>query len=110
MSQEFDQFAARYNEVLGQAIPPGLMEDEYFASYKVELVRRVADPARVRAILDFGCGAGRSLAHLGRAFPDARIAGYDVSPASIDVARALLPGAQLTSDWSTLREQRFDLI
>lgn len=110
MSQEFDQFAARYNQVLGEAIPPGLMEDEYFASYKVERVRRLANPRSVRTILDFGCGAGRSLLHLERSFPDARIAGYDVSPASIDVARVLVPRARVTSEWTSLEGDRFDLV
>ncbi|HZZ95346.1 MAG TPA: class I SAM-dependent methyltransferase [Usitatibacter sp.] len=110
MSQEFDQFAATYNKVLGEAMPPGLMEDEYFARYKVERVRRIAGPAGAGTILDFGCGAGRSLLYLQQSFPHARIAGYDVSPASIDVARALLPRAQLTSDWSSLEGERFDVI
>ena len=110
MTQEFDQYAATYNQVLGESIPPALMEDEYFARYKVERVRAVAGAAQPRTILDFGCGAGRSLLYLEQAFPGARIAGYDVSAASIDIARKLLPRARVTSDWACLENDRFDLV
>ena len=36
-----------------------------------------------KKILELGCGAGRNLAHLGKAFPDAKVGGIDINPAGI---------------------------
>lgn len=107
---EFDQYAEEYDRVLGESIPEGLNEDSYFAEYKIALMsHRLANnkPAR---ILDFGCGAGRSLPYLNQYFPDAELWGYDVSPASLKVASARVPRAKLFSDWSDIAGVHFDAI
>ncbi|MYW69930.1 methyltransferase domain-containing protein [Streptomyces sp. SID8379] len=45
------------------------------------------------AVLDYGCGYGRTLEDLGRRGHD-RLAGVDTSPGMIERARVLLPGTQ----------------
>jgi SAM-dependent methyltransferase len=107
---EFDRYADKYDRLLGESIPGPLNEDGYFAEYKIALmISRLGGhmPAR---ILDFGCGAGRSLPYLARYFPEAELWGYDVSPASIKVASERVPSAHLFTDWDAADGIFFDLI
>lgn len=111
MSQpEFDRYAAQYDRVLGDAIPDGLNEDGYFAEYKIALMAARLGERKPQRILDFGCGAGRSLPYLDRYFPDAELWGYDVSPASLEVAAARVPRARLFSRWEDSADSAFDAI
>jgi SAM-dependent methyltransferase len=107
---EFDQYAEQYDRVLGAAIPEGLNEDGYFAEYKIALMADRSSEKELGRILDFGCGAGRSLPYLDQYFPDAELWGYDVSPASLKVAAQRVPRAKLFSDWHAIAETRFDAI
>lgn len=107
---EFDRYAGEYDALLGKAIPGALDEDAYFAEYKVaEMARRLAG-APTRRILDFGCGAGRSLCYLDRYFPGAEIWGFDPSPTSLEIAAVRVPRAKLVSDWTTLDVNGFAAI
>lgn len=107
---EFDQYAAQYDRVLEEAIPEYLNEDGYFAEYKIALMAARLGKAKPGRILDFGCGAGRSLPYLEQYFPDAELYGYDVSPASLKVAAARTPRAMLFADWQSIAAMRFDAI
>lgn len=107
---EFDQYARKYDQVLGQAIPEPLNEDGYFAEYKIALAARRCVGSKPLRILDFGCGSGRGLPHLQKYFPQSELWGYDVSPESLAVARERAPTASLAQDWTTIAAQRFDLI
>ncbi len=107
---EFDQYAEGYDRVLGESIPEGLNEDSYFAEYKVALMAARLGEKRPARILDFGCGAGRSLPYLEKHFPEAELWGYDVSPASLKVASGRVPRAKLFSDWSAITGIHFDAI
>lgn len=107
---EFDQYAEQYDRVLNETIPEGLNEDSYFAEYKIALMaRRLSNKSPAR-ILDFGCGAGRSLSHLASHFPSSEVWGFDVSPASLEVAATREPRAKLFSDWHAIADIQFDAI
>lgn len=106
---EFDQYAGQYDRVLGETIPEYLNEDGYFAEYKIALMAARLGNKPIR-ILDFGCGAGRSLPYLEKYFPGAELYGYDVSPASLEIASKRTPCARLFSDWSGIAAVRFDAI
>jgi len=107
---EFDQYAEQYDRVLGETIPEGLNEDGYFAEYKIALMAaRISNKQPVR-ILDFGCGAGRSLPYLDQYFPETELWGFDVSPASLKVAAERVPRAKLFSDWDAIQGMHFDAI
>ena len=110
MEPEFDQHARDYDRVLEQALPPGMAEDRYFAEYKVALMARLLRPAAPARILDFGCGAGRSLACVEAHFPHARTWGHDISRASLDVAAARTQRSTLVSSWDELEGLEFDAI
>jgi SAM-dependent methyltransferase len=107
---EFDQYAEQYDRMLGEAIPESLNEDSYFAEYKVALMSKLLGQGPAARILDFGCGAGRSLPYLDRYFPHAELWGYDVSPASLELAAERTPRAKLFSDWNDATDVRFDAI
>ena len=107
---EFDQYAEQYDRLMGEAIPEGLNEDGYFAEYKIALMAKRLGSHKPQCILDFGCGAGRSLPYLEQYFPDAELWGYDVSPASLKIAAQRAPQAKLFSDWYTIGATRFDVI
>jgi len=107
---EFDQYAEQYDRVLGESIPEGLNEDGYFAEYKVALMASLLGDRKPMRILDFGCGAGRSLPYLERHFPAAELWGYDVSSASLNVASECVPSARLFSDWRAAAGVHFDAI
>jgi len=107
---EFDQYAKQYDQVLGEAIPESLNEDGYFAEYKIALMDARLGDNRPARILDFGCGAGRSLPYLEQYFPDAELFGYDLSSDSLDIAAKRTPRARLFSDWNDIAAWRFDAI
>jgi trans-aconitate methyltransferase len=109
MSNEFDRFADSYDKTLRASFPAGLDEIEYYASYKIEYLARATTSRKIASILDFGCGAGRSLDFLVRTFPQARVVGYDPSPESIRAAAQRVPKAALSDDWEEIGQQRFDV-
>jgi 2-polyprenyl-3-methyl-5-hydroxy-6-metoxy-1,4-benzoquinol methylase len=73
--------------------------DERFASYWLkglpEVTKRLQDGG---SMLDFGCGSGRVAMAIKRAFPKARVIGYDVDAKSIERARASSPVIEFTSE------------
>jgi len=110
MANEFDRFADSYDQTLKAALPAGLDEDQYFAQYKIDFLARATKQRAVASVLDFGCGAGRSLAYLVAAFPQAVVAGYDPSAESIRLAAERVPTAQVTDDWKVVSQRRYDLV
>lgn len=88
----FDGYADRYADTVNQSIAASGEDVAYFGARKAQEIgrwlraTRTAAPARV---LDFGCGTGLSSAALSDEFgPAAAVTGFDVSPASIETARA----------------------
>lgn len=54
---------------------------------RTSILREVAKLATPARILEVGCGTGKNLVTLGRIFPQAEIAGIDLSDTMLDVAR-----------------------
>lgn len=107
---EFDQYAEKYDRVLADTIPEALNEDSYFAEYKIALMAARMSNKMPGRILDFGCGAGRSLPYLDQYFPSAELWGYDVSLATLKVTAERVPRAKLFADWNVVTDMRFDVI
>jgi len=70
-------------------------------------------PIKPKTILELGCGAGRNLWHVGRAFPDAEIFGIDINTAGVS-SREMPSNVRIRQDnileldWNALG--RFDVI
>ena len=93
---EFDKFAEEYLATHTDNLKISGEDPAYFARYKIDEVRRRwtrEHRAEPRAVLDFGCGIGASLAHLQTAFPAAKVTGLDVSEKSLAIARDRTPAA-----------------
>jgi ubiquinone/menaquinone biosynthesis C-methylase UbiE len=92
---EFDKFAEDYLSTHQRHIAISGEAPDYFARYKIEIVRRLwnrSGKAEPRAILDFGAGIGNSLPHLAAHFPGAQITALDVSAKSLAIAESRFPG------------------
>lgn len=83
---DFDDYTENYNQLLKEGTSFFSASEEYFARYKVDLVRKqVHSP--VRRLLEYGCGIGRNMPFLQQAFPNAVVVGTDISSASLEIAR-----------------------
>ena len=106
----FDRYAEQYDQILGESISEDADGCAYFAEYKIALSAKLLAGKTIRRILDFGCGAGRSLPYLSRYFPHSELWGYDPSEKSIEIARQRVPSALLFSEWDKASETDFDFI
>jgi len=107
---EFDSYARDYDRVLAKALPCDSEDNEVFAAYKVgEVALDMGDRVPAR-ILDFGCGVGRSLDHLARAFPQSELWGFDPSRVSLEAAQSRAPHASLVSETASLPSRGFDVV
>jgi SAM-dependent methyltransferase len=83
---DFDDYTDNYNSLLRESTGFFTESETYFAKYKVDVLRREI-PATTKRLLEYGCGIGRNIPFLRAAFPDATIAGSDISAASLEIAR-----------------------
>jgi SAM-dependent methyltransferase len=60
-----------------------------------EIVARAAGAVPAETILDLGTGTGETLRHVAARHPHARLVGIDESAAMLDIARRVVPGADL---------------
>jgi trans-aconitate methyltransferase len=81
---DFDH-AGRYEAILAAQTKFFDGDSNYFARYKIMLAQQLVGQAD--AVLDFGCGLGRSMPHLREVFPEADIVGCDPSAESLVTAR-----------------------
>jgi trans-aconitate methyltransferase len=66
----------------------------YYASHKVAIIEREAR-VHPRRIIEYGCGTGRNLKFLRKAFPEAEVCGCDVSEKSIESAAKANPDCRV---------------
>jgi SAM-dependent methyltransferase len=105
-------FANAYeDEIRAQAYATLAFPGTYYLAFR-DLPAILAEHVRGRAVLDFGCGAGRSTRFLRDLGFDPT--GIDVSPAMLDLARAADPAGRYVlvedGDYRPLDPRRFDLI
>lgn len=109
---DFDDYSANYDELLRESTKLYAEDSEYFAKYKVDLIRDAlaSSGVPVRRVLEYGCGTGRNIGYLCAAFPDAEVIGTDISADSLRVARASHPQQRFEVEQESLELGRFDLI
>jgi 2-polyprenyl-3-methyl-5-hydroxy-6-metoxy-1,4-benzoquinol methylase len=107
---DFDKFTSSYNNLLNQETRFFSSNEEYFARYKVEIVRQQVSSS-VNRLLEYGCGIGRNIPFLQQAFSGAEIVGSDISNASLDVARRDNMGVDFVQECGDVTSMEpFDLI
>jgi len=90
---EFDQFADEYYVMHAANIAITGERPEFFAEYKIRVLRHDTQTldGSARRILDFGSGTGNSIPFFRAHHPDAALTCADVSRRSLDVAQARFP-------------------
>ncbi len=91
---EFDRFAEEYNSILRKTVAVTGEGPEFFHEYKVRETARFARRRGLSCdrILDFGAGVGNSTTYFRKLFPDAELAGADISERSLEIAKERFPG------------------
>ncbi|HLZ12229.1 MAG TPA: class I SAM-dependent methyltransferase [Candidatus Acidoferrum sp.] len=86
----FDGYAKSYDAALSSALAPSGEGREYFAEGRVKWLQRCLRELGVSPlqVLDFGCGDGSTTPMLQRILGAESCVGVDVSPKSLEVARA----------------------
>jgi SAM-dependent methyltransferase len=83
---DFDEYTDNYRSLLHESTGFFTESETYFAKYKVDILRQEV-PVTTKRLLEYGCGIGRNIPFLRTAFPNATIAGSDISAASLEIAR-----------------------
>jgi len=86
----FDGYAKSYEAALSNALAPSGEGREFFAEGRVRWLTRCLSEIGVspRRVLDFGCGDGSTTPMLQRVLGAEFCVGVDVSPKSLEIARA----------------------
>jgi len=105
---EFDAIAGDYDRMHRDSIKMSGEDPEYFARYKLEVLRRILGEGFALPLLDFGCGIGNLTKLLVEAFPN--VQGYDPSSESVKMAKERAPAATFTFEEEELPEGRFGAI
>jgi len=72
-----------------------LLPDEWLPALPA-VHARLQQPNPPARVADLGCGAGWSSIGIAQGYPNARVDGFDLDPASVDLAKANLAGAGVT--------------
>jgi len=105
---EFDAYAGAYEEMLRKNHQTSEKEEEYYARYKIEIIRRFVKKG-LPAILDYGCGVGKSTKYLLEHFPDSKVCGCDLSEESLKIASDKNPTAVFRHN-SCFSQTKFDMV
>lgn len=112
---EFDHFADEYLAQHRSNIAVTGEDPEFFAEYKIAVVRRLLDAAAVapRRIVDFGSGIGASMPFFHKYFPAAALTCADASARSLELAAARFPDsatfAEVADNRVPAEDASFDL-
>ena len=91
---DFDNYAEKYDELITSNTSFFEEDTSYFARYKVSIFKNLITNNPVN-ILEFGCGTGRNLYYLKKAFPKSNISGCDISQKSLSIAAKHNPNIEL---------------
>ena len=91
---DFDNYAEKYDDLINSSTSFFEEDTSYFARYKVSIFKNLITNNPVN-ILEFGCGTGRNLSYLQKAFPKANISGCDISQKSLSIAEKNNPNIEL---------------
>jgi SAM-dependent methyltransferase len=108
---EFDEHAATYERDLERALSVSGESPEYFAAGRMAFLSGLLAAAGKKAehVLDFGCGTGNGLPQARRHLQPDHLAGADISPASLEIARQRHPWVRFHAG-DRIPAESFDLV
>jgi trans-aconitate methyltransferase len=106
-TSDFDEYHENYTDLLRGQTKFFDKDDNYFAQYKVDLMRMHVAGNRAR-ILEYGCGIGRNLRFLQTSFSEAQVYGCDISEKSLEVAVKENPSVKFFETGKPLPAEYFD--
>jgi SAM-dependent methyltransferase len=86
MTEELFDCASQYEMMLNKGISLSGENQEFFIAGRTEDLRSQLSAVPYR-ILDFGCGIGKTCAHLAKVFPESKIVGADLADGALEHAR-----------------------
>ena len=105
---EFDAVAGDYDRLHRENIKLSGEDPEYFARYKLGVLKRILGADFALPLLDFGCGIGNLTKFLVEAFPV--VHGYDPSSESVKMAKDRAPNAVFTFEENELAPGYFGAV
>lgn len=106
---DFDEYAENYNEILEGQLAFFDKGNDYFAEYKVALVKKLVHHAP-DSILEYGCGIGRNLKFFKKYFAESKLYACDVSEKSLELAQKNNPEVNFFKVGDEPEAEGFDLI
>jgi SAM-dependent methyltransferase len=104
--EKFDHYAKAYREAHRDSVRLSGEAPEYFAEHKLGCLER-AGVLPGASVLDYGCGTGSLTRLLAGRY--ARVAGYDPSAQSRELAEKVAPSARFYADEGALPDAGFDV-
>lgn len=89
---DFDAYARDYKALHNQSIRLSGESGEYFADYKLQVLRRFCTVNDGDLVVDYGCGIGMLTGRLAGEWPRSRILGFDPSQESLKQAAQAVAG------------------
>ncbi len=98
VSDEFDQYAGNYDQMLEQGLAVSGEGKEYFAQGRIDWLKACMSRLRIapHRILDYGCGTGMTTSLLLERFNAESVIGVDTSPKLIERANRYYCSRQMT--------------
>lgn len=108
---DFDLYANEYDQIVSDQTKFFADDYNYFAEYKVILLREFVQGHVVR-ILEYGCGTGRNINYFSKYFTGSEVVGADLSHKSLEIAKSnnINTRFELIDDYFFDRIGYFDLI
>lgn len=105
----FDEYTENYNSILRDSTGFFSSSEEYFAEYKIRLVK-ANNTGEVKRVLEYGCGIGRNIPYIQTSFPAAEVYGTDITEGTLEYARSQNINSNFFLESDDLELGLFDLI
>jgi len=108
---DFDNYVDNYDELLSKDTNFFTKNTDYFSEYKIEIIKKRLKILSPQKILEPGCGIGRNLKELRKAYKNSIIVGTDISKQSVAYVNANINFVEcFEEDFVDHKLNNFDLL